>query len=55
MSDSQLKYCFVHEAGIGLSPGSLFGEAGSGFMRMNIGTPRQLIADALDNIVKALS
>jgi cystathionine beta-lyase len=55
MSDNQLKHFFINEADIGLSPGTLFGEAGSGFMRMNIGAPRQLIADALDKIVKALS
>lgn len=54
MNDAELKHFFVHEAGVGLSPGTLFGEAGSGFMRMNIGAPRQVIANALGNIVKAL-
>lgn len=54
MNDAQLKHFFVHEAGVGLSAGTLFGEAGSGFMRMNIGAPRRVIANALDNIVKAL-
>ncbi|MDP3744851.1 MAG: pyridoxal phosphate-dependent aminotransferase [Methylotenera sp.] len=55
MNDAQLKHFFVHEAGVGLSPGALFGEAGSGFMRMNIGAPRRVIVNALDNIVKALA
>lgn len=55
MNDAQLKHFFVHEAGIGLSAGTLFGEAGSGFTRMNIGAPRSVIANALDNIVKALA
>lgn len=54
MDDHDLKHFFVHKAGLGLSPGTLFGEAGSGFMRMNIGTPKQIIANALDNISKAL-
>lgn len=54
MNDAQLKHFFVRGAGVGLSPGILFGEAGSGFMRMNIGAPRRIIANALDNIVKAL-
>lgn len=54
MNNAELKHFFVHEAGVGLSAGTLFGEAGSGFMRMNIGAPRQVIANALDNIVKAL-
>ena len=50
MSDAQLKHFFVHEAGVGMSPGTLFGEGGKGFMRMNIGTPRHIIATALENI-----
>jgi cystathionine beta-lyase len=45
----------VHEAGVGMSPGTLFGEAGSGFMRMNIGAPRHIIEAALENIRKALN
>ncbi|MDO9050667.1 MAG: pyridoxal phosphate-dependent aminotransferase [Methylotenera sp.] len=55
ISDAELKHFFVHEAGVGLSPGILFGEAGSGFMRMNIGAPRRVIVNALGNIVKALA
>ncbi len=53
MSDAQLKHFFVHEAGVGMSPGILFGEGGSGFMRMNIGAPRHTIVAALENIRKA--
>jgi len=55
MSDSQLKNFFVNKAGLGLSPGILFGEAGSGFMRMNIAAPKQVISNALDNIYKSFS
>jgi len=53
MSATQLKHFFVHEAGVGMSPGTLFGEGGKGFMRMNIGTPRHIIATALKNIRRA--
>ena len=53
MEDAQLRDFFVHEAGVGMSPGTLFGEVGSGFMRMNIGAPRRVIEAALDNIKKA--
>lgn len=53
MSDAQLKHFFINEAGVGMSPGTLFGEGGQGFMRMNIGTPRHIIATALRNIRKA--
>ncbi|MGV3581953.1 MAG: MalY/PatB family protein [Methylophilus sp.] len=54
MDDHELKHFFVYKAGLGLSPGTLFGEAGSGFMRMNIGAPKKIIANALGNISKAL-
>ena len=36
-----------------MSPGTIFGEGGSGFMRMNIGMPRHIIATALANIKDA--
>jgi len=53
LDDAQLRQFFIHEAGVGMSPGTLFGEMGSGFMRMNIGAPRQVIEAALENIRKA--
>ena len=54
MSDTQLHHFFINEAGVGMSPGTLFGEGGTGFMRINIGTPRHIIATALENIRKAI-
>jgi len=54
MNDTSLKQFFVHDAGVGLSPGTVFGADGSGFMRMNIGTPRRIVAMALDQIKCAL-
>jgi len=53
MDDHQLKQFFVQEAGVGLSPGVLFGIPGSGFMRMNIGAPRSVIRQALEQIANA--
>ncbi|WP_040851105.1 MalY/PatB family protein [Nitrosospira lacus] len=53
INDAQLRHFFVHEAGVGMSPGTLFGETGSGFMRMNIGVPRHIIEAALENIRQA--
>ena len=53
MDDQQLKHFFVQEAGVGLSPGALFGTPGSGFMRMNIGAPRSVIRQALEQIANA--
>ncbi|MDD2719782.1 MAG: pyridoxal phosphate-dependent aminotransferase [Gallionella sp.] len=53
LSDKQLKNFFVQEAGVGLSPGAMFGVQGCGFMRMNIGAPRSVIRQALENIAHA--
>lgn len=53
VNDAQLRNFFIHKAGVGMSPGTLFGEEGGGFMRMNIGAPRQVIEAALENIKKA--
>ncbi len=54
MSDQQLRDFFVRQARVGMSPGSVFGENGSGFMRLNIGAPRQVLAEALQRIAQAL-
>ncbi len=53
ITNTQIKHFFVHQAKVGMSPGALFGEVGNGFMRMNIGAPRHIIAAALENIRKA--
>lgn len=54
LNDAELKRFFVHEAGVGLSPGALFGKEGSGFMRLNIGAPRETIMTVLENIRRVL-
>jgi len=53
LDDKQLSDFFVQQAGVGLSPGTLFGAEGSGYMRMNIGAPRSVIRLALENIQRA--
>ncbi|MDX8398718.1 MAG: PatB family C-S lyase [Gallionellaceae bacterium] len=53
MSDSQLKQFFAQDARVGLSPGNLFGAAGSGFMRMNTGVPLTVIKEAMERIAEA--
>lgn len=54
LNDHQLKQFFITQAGVGLSPGILFGDAGKGFMRMNIAAPRQVIVTALKQISIAM-
>lgn len=53
-NDEQLKEFFVRQAKVGMNPGVSFGENGSGFMRLNIGAPRAVVAEALKRIVHAL-
>ncbi len=50
----ELNQFFVQNAGIGLNDGVMFGSAGAGFQRMNIGCPRSVITEALARIAKAL-
>ena len=54
MSDAQLREFFVQQARVGMNPGTVFGQGGSGFMRLNIAAPRHVIADALGRIANAL-
>lgn len=55
MNDSQLNHFFIHEAGLGLNPGTQFGQVeGSGFMRLNIGAPRDTIMTALKQLERAI-
>lgn len=52
LNDSALRDFFIHNCKLGLSPGAVFGEGGSGFMRMNIGTRRSNIEAALLQLKK---
>jgi cystathionine beta-lyase len=54
LDDEALRRFFIEEAGLGLSPGSLFGSAGKGFMRMNIGMPKAEVMAALQRLKSAL-
>ncbi len=55
MSDIALKEFFIKQCKLGLNPGAVFGEGGSGFMRMNIGTRRENIKRALLSIAEQLN
>ena len=55
LSDKELKRFFVQQAGIGLNPGISFGTAGSGYMRLNLGTPRAVLEEALLKVEKAVA
>ena len=44
---------FIREAKVGMNDGAMFGEEGSGFMRMNLGCPRSVVEKALKQIKAA--
>ena len=44
---------FSREAKVGMNDGAMFGEEGSGYMRINLGCPRATIERALNQIKSA--
>ncbi len=50
--DSLVEF-FIREAKVGMNDGAMFGEGGSGFMRMNLGCPRSVLVKALEQIKSA--
>jgi cystathionine beta-lyase len=54
MTDSQLREFFIQKCKVGLSPGTVFGEQGKGFMRLNIGTTRASLEQILLLVSKAI-
>ncbi len=52
LNDVKLRDFFVREARVGMNPGIGFGKNGSGFMRLNIASPRHVLAEALGRIRK---
>lgn len=55
MDDVALRDFFIHRCKLGLNPGAEFGPGGSGFVRMNIGTPRRYVKAALKTVEVALA
>lgn len=54
MDDAALRDFFIHQARVGMNPGITFGEAGQGFMRLNLATPKAVLEMALERIAAAL-
>ena len=50
LSDTGLQAFFVQQCQVGMSPGSIYGLGGSGFMRLNLASPRALLMQALTRI-----
>ena len=45
---------FVNGAHLALNDGTMFGKQGEGYMRLNVGCPRSIVATALGNLKKAV-
>ena len=54
LSQPELEELFVKEAGLALNTGTMFGEGGEGFMRMNVGSPKSIIEKALNQLKSAI-
>lgn len=54
LDHDQLVDLFVNKAHLALNDGEMFGHGGEGFMRMNVGTPRAILKQALDQLREAV-
>ena len=54
LSQEKLIDLFVNKARLALNDGAMFGKEGIGFMRMNIGCPRSILAQALKQLKEAI-
>jgi len=50
VSQEELVDFFVHHAKLGLNDGLSFGQAGKGFMRLNIGTSKEVLEEAMQRL-----
>jgi len=50
----ELVFLFVNWAHLALNNGAMFGQGGEGFMRMNVGTPRSILEQALHQLKDAV-
>jgi cystathionine beta-lyase len=55
LSHDALVDLFVNQARLALNDGAMFGTGGEGFMRLNVGTPRSILRQALQQLAAAMS
>lgn len=55
LADCELEELIVKKAGLWLDSGSIFGEAGRGFQRINVACPRQTLEFALTKLERAIN
>lgn len=55
LSQEELVSLFVNDAHLALNNGITYGEAGKGYMRLNVGSAQSVIAKALENLKNAIN
>ena len=55
LEQDELERLFTEKIGIALNTGTMFGEEGKGFMRMNIGTQREQVLKSLEKISREVN
>lgn len=54
LSDEELDDIIINKAGLWLDSGTMFGPSGSGFQRINVACPREILENALERLKKSL-
>ena len=54
LKTSELEDLIIRKAGLWLDSGTMFGQAGAGFQRINVTCPRSILSQALERIERAL-
>ena len=54
LGQEELVSLFVDKAGLALNDGTIFGEQGAGYMRLNVGCPRSVLQKALEKLKTAV-
>ena len=52
-SQAEMDRFFAFEAKVGMNSGAMFGKGGTGFMRLNVASPRSVVDEAVSRIVRA--
>lgn len=55
LDQPQLMHLLLDKAHLALNDGAMFGSQGRGFMRLNVGVPRSVLASAIDHICDAVN
>lgn len=54
LSEDEMMDRLLNKGKLALEPGTKYGEAGRGFLRMNVATPRAIVEDGVERFIKAM-